>query len=40
MDISTYRTPKEKRLKEDRALLREAFDSGALCGVIGAATAH
>jgi hypothetical protein len=40
MDISTSRTPKEKRLKVDLALLREAFDSGALCGVIWAATVH
>jgi hypothetical protein len=40
MDISTSRTPKEKRLKVDLALLREAFDSGGLCAVIWAATAN
>ena len=40
MDISTSRTPKEKRLKVDLALLREAFDNGDLCGVIWAATIH
>jgi hypothetical protein len=34
MDISSSRTPKEKRLKVDLALPREAFDDGSLCGVI------
>jgi hypothetical protein len=40
MDISTSRTPKEKRLKVDLALLREAFDTGSLCGVIWTATTY
>jgi hypothetical protein len=40
MDISTSRTPKAKRLKVDLAQLREAFDTGGLCGVIWAATTN
>jgi hypothetical protein len=34
IDSSTSRAPKEKRLKVDLALLREASDDGSLCGVV------
>jgi hypothetical protein len=37
-DVSTTRSPKEKRLKVDLALLREAFETGALSAVIWAET--
>jgi hypothetical protein len=37
-DVSTTRSPKEKRLKADLALLREAFKTGALSAVIWAET--
>jgi hypothetical protein len=38
-DVSTTRTPKEKRLKVDLALLREAFEIGTLSAVIWAESA-
>jgi hypothetical protein len=37
-DVSTTRSPKEKRLKVDLALLREAFELGAMSAVIWADT--
>jgi hypothetical protein len=37
-DVSTTRSPKEKRLKVDLALLPEAFETGALSAVIWAET--
>jgi hypothetical protein len=37
-DVSTTRSPKEKRLKVDLALLREAFELGSMISVIWAET--
>jgi hypothetical protein len=39
-DVRTTRAPKEKRLKVDSALLREAFIGGELAGIIWAETTH
>jgi hypothetical protein len=39
-DVSTTRAPKEKRLKVDLALLRDAFEGGELAGIIWAETTH